>query len=212
MRQLTADGTGPARPGRVYWMEQVHGCTVVTVDEPGAGRRSGPHGVGAVWAGPGDGLVSVAPTASLAVLTADCASIALGSEQGVFGAVHAGWRGLAAGVVEATVEAMRARGAQAIVGALGPCIHPWCYQFSDPDLGRVAARYGDGVRGRTSEGRPALDIPAAVSAALAASAVAQVAGVDACTACAGGYFSHRARADRGRQALVVWSTAGPGRP
>ena len=60
----------------------------------------------------------------------------------------------------------------------------------------MAAVRGHGVRGRTAAGRPALDVPAAVSAALAASGAAEVAGVDACTACAGGYFSHRARGDR----------------
>jgi hypothetical protein len=100
---------------------------------------------------------------------------------------------------------MRSLGATEVVGALGPCIHPECYEFSEPDLDRVAARYGQAVRGRASSGRPALDLPAAVSASLAGAGVRHVSGVAACTACAGGYFSHRARHDRDRQALVVWS-------
>jgi copper oxidase (laccase) domain-containing protein len=160
----------------------------------------------AVCAGPGDGLVSAVRGSALAVLTADCASLALGSEEGIFAAVHAGWRGLVAGVVEATVDAMTAMGASEVVGALGPCIHPECYEFSEADLATVAASYGDSVRGRTSAGRPALALPAAVSAALAAAGAREVGGVDACTACGGGYFSHRARGDTGRQALAVWST------
>jgi hypothetical protein len=164
-----------------------------------------------VFAGPGDALVADRPGVAVTVLTADCASIALGSEEGIFGAVHAGWRGLAAGVVEAAVTAMRSLGATGVVGALGPCIHPACYEFSSEDLADVAGALGDGVRGLTSEGRPALDVPAAVSAALAASGVDEVAGVEACTACAGGYFSHRARGDPGRLALVVWSD-GPSGP
>jgi hypothetical protein len=159
-------------------------------------------------AGPCDGLVSADPSVAVAVLTADCASIALGSREGVFGAVHAGWRGLAGGVVEASVAAMRATGATGVVGALGPCIHPGCYEFSENDLDGLADRYGSGVVGRTTTGRPALDLPAAVSAALTASGATETAGIDACTACAGGYFSHRARRDRGRQAMVVWSTEG----
>ncbi len=177
-----------------------------SVPEAGTGASD----VTAVFAGPGDALVSDAPECTLAVLTADCASIALGSGEGVFGAVHAGWRGLAGGVVEGAVAAMREMGATDVAGALGPCIHAGCYEFSEADLADVAAVRGDAVRGLTSAGRPALDVPTAVSAALVAGGAAEVAGVEACTACAGGYFSHRARGDGGRQALVVWSDAAPG--
>ena len=100
-------------------------------------------------------------------------------------------------------------GAGEVVGALGPCIHPECYEFSDADLATVAAAYGDRVRGRTSDGRPALDLPAAVSAALAAG------GADRDGR---GRRLHRLRrrlllppgaaGTSGRQALVVWSAAG----
>jgi copper oxidase (laccase) domain-containing protein len=160
-----------------------------------------------VFAGEGDALVSSGGGIGLVILTADCASVALGSPEGVLGAVHAGWRGLVDGVVERSVEAMGALGATEVVGAVGPCIHPGCYEFSESDLARVAARLGEGIRSRTVSGRPALDIPAAVSAALTAAGVREQGGVDACTGCAGGYFSHRARGDRGRQALLVWSSA-----
>jgi hypothetical protein len=192
---------------RVHWLDQVHGAEVVAI--AGSGDRAstgpGPWPTVAVFAGAGDSLVSDAASGALAVLTADCASLALGSEEGVFAAVHAGWRGLSEGVVEASVATMRAMGATEVAGALGPCVHPCCYEFSDGDLARVAAVHGDAVRGRTSTGRPALDLPAAVSAALAAAGATETVGVDACTGCGGGYFSHRARGDTGRQALVVWS-------
>jgi copper oxidase (laccase) domain-containing protein len=141
----------------------------------------------------------------LVVLTADCASVALGSPEGVFAAVHAGWRGLTAGVVEGAIDAMRQMGASDVVGALGPCIHAGCYEFSEEDLAQVAAVLGDRVRGTSEAGRTALDVPAAVSAALEAGGAREIAGREACTACAGGFFSHRARRDSGRQALVVWS-------
>jgi polyphenol oxidase len=160
--------------------------------------------------GVGDALVSAAPSVALAVLTADCASLAMGSAEGVFAAVHAGWRGLMAGVVPETVAVMRTLGATEVSGALGPCIHAECYEFSDAELDAVCAVVGERARGRTSGGRAALDIPAAVSAILAACGVSEVAGADACTACQGGYFSHRARGDAGRQALLVWSVAGDG--
>jgi YfiH family protein len=194
-------------------VDQVHGSAVLVAaprSGDGAELTGSRDAVRAVRAGTGDALVSEAPSVALAILTADCASIALGSPEGVFAAVHAGWRGLVAGVVEQAVAAMGSLGATGVVGALGPCIHPECYEFSEPDLDPVAARYGQAVRGRTSSGRTALDLPAAVSAALAGAGVRQVDTVAGCTACAGGYFSHRARRDRGRQALVVWSAAEPG--
>jgi hypothetical protein len=194
-------------------MRQVHGSTVLEVPIPGEQEPKGlEQSVGstvrAVAAGEGDALVTAAASTGLVVLTADCASIALGSPEGVVAAVHAGWRGLVAGVVEQAVEAMRYLGATDVVGALGPCIHPGCYEFSDRDLDRVTDRFGEQVRGETEAGRPALDVPAVVSAALAAAGARQHAGVDACTGCGSGYFSHRARGDLGRQAMVVWSSPG----
>ena len=208
MARTTAGGGASAPIREVRWMRQVHGNTVLVVAPPaGPGLRPEPSGRTPVTARPsgeGDALVAVPGIVGVAVLTADCASIALGSRQGVFGAVHAGWRGLMDGVVERTIATMEALGATDVVGALGPCIHPECYEFSDHDLDRVAARYGEGVRGRTSSGGPALDLPAAVSAALSAGGARRHPGVAACTGCSRGYFSHRARGDAGRQALVVW--------
>jgi YfiH family protein len=203
----------------VHWIRQVHGATVLAV--PSAGRDAAPRPapghpvpVEPVFAGTGDALVAVSPSVALAVLTADCASVALGSPEGIFAAAHAGWRGLAAGVIAGAVGAMRSRGATEVVGALGPCIHAECYEFAEDDLADVAAVLGTRARGRTRDGNPALDIPAAVSSALASCDAAEVAGLDRCTACAGGYFSHRRRTDFGRQALLVWSgdsrSAGPG--
>ncbi len=188
----------------------MHGSTVLVVPPSGSPEWEGPGRavVRAARAGTGDALVTEAGSTGLVVLTADCASIALGSPEGVIGAVHAGWRGLVAGVVERSVETMVALGATEVVGALGPCIHPGCYRFSESDLDRVSDRLGDGVRSRTSDGYPALDLPAAVSAALVAAGARPRAGIDVCTGCGGGYFSHRARADTGRQALVVWSKPG----
>ena len=97
--------------------------------------------------------MSATPGCALAVLTADCAPVALASPEGVFGVAHAGWRGLVAGVLERTVDAMRALGATEIGAVLGPCIRAECYEFGPADLDRVAARLGDGVRATTAVGR-----------------------------------------------------------
>jgi YfiH family protein len=175
------------------WIRQVHGADVTVVAGPGenAGRVA-------------DASVSAVPGVALAVLTADCAPIALASPEGVFGAVHAGWKGLRAGVVEEAVAAMSRLGAGEVHAALGPCLHVECCAFSPADLDSVAARLGPAVRGRTSGGAPALDIPAAVASALGRAGARLVAASPACTACSSGYFSHRQRGELERQALIVW--------
>lgn len=178
------------------WLRQVHGADVVRVRAPGEGSRAR-----------ADASVTDVPGAVLAVLTADCAPVAFASPEGMIGVAHAGWRGVVAGVLERTVEEMRALGASRIEAALGPCIHPGCYEFSAADLDRVADGLGDGVRAETAEGRPALDLPAAVRSSLARAGLdpaTDLTDVDRCTACSADYFSWRASKDTGRQAAVVW--------
>ena len=175
------------------WVRQVHGATVVMVNEPGGGA-------GEV----GDALVATRPGPALAILTADCAPIALVGDNGLYGAVHAGWKGLLGGVVTQAVDALRAAGAHEIEAALGPCIHAECYEFSPGGLDAIAAVLGDGVRGHTASGTPALDIPAAVAVALEQSGVRLVYDEDVCTACSPHHFSYRARQEAARQAMVVY--------
>jgi copper oxidase (laccase) domain-containing protein len=151
-----------------------------------------------------DALVSRDPGVVLCVLTADCAPVALAAPTGAFGAVHVGWRGLMAGVVPGAVGAMDALGARGMVAGLGPCIGPCCYEFSPADLDAVAGRFGDEVRAESRRGRPALDLRAALRAALAQHAVPVAVDASVCTACTEGFFSHRARGDEARQAVFVW--------
>ncbi|MGH9300945.1 MAG: polyphenol oxidase family protein [Acidimicrobiales bacterium] len=182
-------------------LDQVHGAHVVTVDRNGGviDESLGDQGVPT-----GDALVSDTFERALAVMTADCASLALADPHGTMAAVHAGWRGLLAGVIEKTVEAMRRGGTGPIVAALGPCIHPECYEFGLEGLDALGDRFGPGVRARTATGSWALDLPAAVRAAVDRSGAAMVNCPSPCTACHPDYFSHRARGDVGRQALVMW--------
>jgi YfiH family protein len=178
------------------WLRQVHGDAVVRVRAPGenAGARA-------------DAAVTDVPGAALAVLSADCGPVAFASPEGVIGVAHAGWRGVIAGVLEKTVAEMRVLGATRVHAVLGPCIHPACYEFAEPDLDVVAGRLGGTVRSTTTAGRPALDLPAAIRVALGRAGVdadTDVAEVGACTASSPGYFSWRAAQDVGRQAAVVW--------
>jgi YfiH family protein len=176
-------------------LHQVHGIDVVGVARPGdsQGRRA-------------DASVTAQPGAVLAVLTADCAPVVLASRNGVIGAAHAGWRGLAAGVLAATVGSMRTLGAEDIVAALGPCIGPECYEFGADRLKGLANRFGSAVVGQTASGEPALDLRAGVAAALEQAGVQLAHQSGQCTACASNLWSWRARRDEQRQATAVWRT------
>lgn len=104
---------------RLITLHQVHSAEVVTVAGPLPVRPRG------------DGLVTATPGLALAVLTADCAPVLLADrEAGVVGAAHAGWRGMLAGVLEATVAAMEALGARAgaITAVIGPTISQRAYE------------------------------------------------------------------------------------
>ena len=180
------------------WLHQVHGKRVVVVERPGGGRGQ-----------EADAAVTTCSGAALVVRTADCAPIGLASADGVVAAVHAGWRGLMAGVIDEAVAVMRSLGATSIAAARGPCIAPHAYRFSGPDLDAVAARYGPSVVAADSDGYPALDLAEAVRAALARVDAALVAEAKVCTHCSPDHWSWRANRDMARQATVVWVPSGP---
>jgi polyphenol oxidase len=185
-------------------LHQVHGTRVVVVGAP-CPDGAEPWARGPDGAPPdGDALVTAEGGVALAVLSADCASVALGSPEGAYGAVHVGWRGLRAGVLPRAVDSMRALGASDIVAGLGPCIGPCCYEFSEDELGGLEGSWGPGVRGVTTWGSASLDLPAAVRGQLSASEASLVVEAGTCTMCHPGYFSHRGRGDEARQALLVW--------
>jgi YfiH family protein len=179
------------------WLRQTHGAGVVVVDRPGsmAGEAA-------------DAAVTAVPGAALAVHTADCVPIVLLGGRAV-GVAHAGWRGLAAGVVGEAVTALRRLSpTDEVTAVIGPCIRVECYEFGPDDLGRVAAVLGGEVRGRTAGGRPALDLTAAARIALERAGVSTIDDDGSCTACGTRWFSHRARGETARQAAVAWLEEG----
>ena len=192
-RQLTLTGN------RWVMLDEVHGVNVVTVDSLAS----------VAWplAGTGDVIVAEQSTETLAVWVADCAPLALFGANGTSRVVaHAGWRGLADGVIDVAVDALESTGTQVAAAVLGPCIHPCCYEFGDADLEQVARGVGasaSDVAGSTSWGTRALDVPAAVTAGLARRDIEiDVAGT--CTGCDRRFRSHRRRAELERHALVAW--------
>jgi YfiH family protein len=171
----------------------VHGAATVVVTSPGEHT-----GVDA------DAAVTATPGCAVAVMTADCAPVALLADEAA-GIVHAGWRGLLGGVVEAAVARLRDLGAgPSLRAVVGPCIRAGCYEFRGPERDALAEQYGDGVLARTMWSTPAIDVIAGVRAALATCGIDDVEVVGGCTACDNTWFSHRARSEAGRQAAFVW--------
>jgi YfiH family protein len=176
------------------WAEvrQVHGNTVVRIGT----------GTGTDADADADALVTTARGVPLVIYTADCAPLALVAEEAA-AAVHAGWAGLEAGVVERAVAALREESDGPVRAVLGPCIHAERYEFGGDLLDRLVARFGPDVVGRTAVGAPAFDVPAAVRVALAAAGVDDVDDVDVCTAASPDHFSYRRDGVTGRQAMFV---------
>lgn len=150
------------------------------------------------------------PGPHLAMWAADCAVVVLAGSSGNIVAVHAGWRGLAAGAIDVACDEL---GEPARAAVLGPAIHACCYEFGDDDLARVAAGVGvepSAVMGATSSGRRALDVPAAVRSGLRRRGV-ELDATGPCTGCDDRWFSHRVRRDSGRHATIGWMTNEPDR-
>jgi YfiH family protein len=144
-----------------------------------------------------DGQVASARGAAPIVLVADCLPIALVAPEAV-GMLHAGWRGLAGGIVAEGVGALRRAGATRVAAAVGPGARGCCYEVGD----EVRAAFG--TTGRT------LDLAAIATGQLAAAGVGEVHDTGLCTLCARDehgprFFSHRRDGGvTGRQAGVVW--------
>lgn len=191
------------------WVQsrQVHGCAVRVVAEPP--DPSAPP----VEA---DGAATTLEGVAAVVVTGDCLPVALVARDGV-AMLHAGWRGLAAGVLERGVEALRSAGAAGeIHAAIGPAIGVCCYEVDDAVHGAFA-RYPAQV---ARQGGRA-DLKGIARAQLAAAGVApeRIHDVGICTMCAspGLFHSHRrdsgrggAARDTGRQASAVWRVVGDG--
>lgn len=196
----SSPGVAEARSGvsDLPWstFRQVHGNEVVVVDGDAAGRDEDPVAA--------DAAVLTTKGRAVAMLSADCAPVGLASPEGLLAVVHAGWRGLLAGVLEESVSVMRRLGASSIQALLGPCIRAECYAFGESDLDEMERRLGPTLRGVDRQGAPALDLAAGVRAALGAAGAQVVFDTGICTACSPEHWSWRARRDRQRQAMVGW--------
>jgi YfiH family protein len=169
---------------------QVHGRVVQRV-------RPGDTAVrGASRPAEADGQATAMRGVGTLVLTADCLPVALGCS-GAVAMLHAGWRGLAAGVLEEGVRALEELApGEEIVAIVGPCAGVCCYEVGPEVLAEFADAHRDGRH---------IDLRAIAHERLLAAGVARVDDMRACTICDERYFSHRREGSRaGRQAGVAW--------
>lgn len=185
----------------LVFMTQVHGTAVGVVD------AAVPVG----HAPAADALVTSQPGLALVVLVADCAPVLLSDPAaGVVAVAHAGRRGMAAGIVAATVEAMRDLGAQpgSTAALVGPAICGRCYEVPPELQGEVAA-LEPAARSTTRSGTAGLDIRAGVVAQLHRAGVASVEVDPTCTAESEQLYSHRRDGVTGRFAGIAVLTPTP---
>jgi len=182
--------------GRLAMIRQVHGPRVLELSDARQASGPEPHGELEEADGQATALRELAPI----VLTADCLPVALAGG-GAVAMLHAGWRGLAEGIIAHGVRAIRALGAERVVAAIGPGAGPCCYEVADDVHARFRS-FGNAVR----EGRN-LDLKAVAREQLLAEGVAAVHDVGLCTICSPSslFFSHRRDGGiTGRQAGLVW--------
>ena len=151
----------------------------------------------------GDVLTTGVTGAVLGCWVGDCAPVVLIGTAGRVAIAHAGWSGLAAGVLDVAVAAL-AEPVEHVV--LGPAIGPCCYEFGRDDLAAVARGVRapvEAVAGRTAHGSLALDVPAAVAAGVGTDVIR----LGGCTGCTYPGFSHRVRGDVQRHVVAVWQEA-----
>ena len=185
---------GLSGPVALATMRQVHGTDVAVVDGPTAE----PADV--------DALVTAVPGLALMVLVADCAPVLLWDRRAaVIGAVHAGRRGLAGGVLPSALKAMTGLGARVdrMYAVVGPSICPEHYEVPASMQAEVDAA-APGSAAATAGGAPALDIRAGLLAQLHAAGVRKGRVIPHCTAETADYYSYRRDGTTGRFAGLVW--------
>jgi YfiH family protein len=203
--RLTADRPDDVRRNRaalkeqlgvqLSYIRQVHGTAVRRVVEPPVEPTD------AIELPECDGQATAMPGVAPMVMTADCLPVAVAGP-GAVAMLHAGWRGLAGGILAEGVDAVRELGAVGpLQGAIGPGAGPCCYEVGD-DIHAVFAQQDlDIRRGRN------LDLKAIAREQLRRAGVEVVHDVELCTICGDPtlLFSHRRDGGlTGRQAGVVW--------
>jgi len=186
-------------PGEPVWLPQVHGTDVVDAASVAPGT-------------PADASISRKKNVVCAVMAADCMPVLLADEKGeAVAAAHAGWRGLSAGVIEATVEAMGVP-AQRLLAWLGPAIGPKAYEVGAEVREAFLARDSRAAFAfaPTRPGHWNLDLYAVARQRLASVGVTRVSGGGFCTHTEKErFFSYRRDKAMQRMAAAIWLQSSP---
>jgi polyphenol oxidase len=190
-------------PSAPIWLDQVHGTAVATLEGAAlAAARATPPVA--------DAAVTRERGIVCAVLTADCLPVLFADRHGrAVGIAHAGWRGLAAGVLEATIDAFAGQGVAPhdLVAWLGPAIGPAAFQVGADVVAAFGAVDARSASAFAPDGRDRwrADIYRLARQRLAAAGIDDVAGGDLCThADAVRFYSYRRERETGRMAALVW--------
>jgi YfiH family protein len=192
--------------GHVRFMAQAHGAAVAVVDRE-ARHDDVPHDDVPHDDVPDgdvpdvDALVTASAGCAIAVLVADCVPVAVVGGRAV-AVIHAGRRGVVAGVVAATVSALRALDDGPLVATIGPAICGRCYEVPAEMQAEVVAA-APAARTTTAAGTPGLDLPAAVRAQLVGAGVETPEQPAICTREDARFYSHRRDGVTGRFAMVA---------
>ena len=187
LRQVAAE-TGAAP----VLMHQVHGADTVVVPDPDVSVPSC------------DALITRRTDVALLSRAADCVPVLLAdSETGWIGAVHSGRPGLAAGVLPAALDQLRAQGASPTTAWIGPHVCGGCYEVPEEMRAEVSA-VEPAAYAETSWGTPAVDVTAGVHAQLGRLGVRDRERSPVCTRESGDHFSYRRDRTTGRLAGYVW--------
>ncbi|HYN79655.1 MAG TPA: peptidoglycan editing factor PgeF [Lamprocystis sp. (in: g-proteobacteria)] len=189
-----------ALPAEPLWLTQVHGCVVAEHGRASPGCAA-------------DAVVGRRPGQVCAVLTADCLPLLLCDQRGRrVAAIHAGWRGLAAGVIEQSVAALDVA-PRTLLAWLGPAIGPDAFEIGDEVRAALLAAtpgLASAFRARPG-GKWLADLFALARARLARAGVQQVFGGNDCTfSDPTRYYSFRRDGVTGRMASLIWLGAGAG--
>ena len=184
-------------PASPHWLRQVHGADVIRFDgndDTVAEREA-------------DAAVTSSPGVVLAILTADCLPVLFTTKDGrEVGAAHAGWRGLVAGVLEATVDAMQVPG-EDLVAWLGPAASQRAYEIGEEVHDAFLSRDPSAASAfiATRPGHWRIDLYALARQRVADIGVTDVHGGDACTISEPQrFFSYRREPRSGRMATIAW--------
>ena len=190
-------------PAKPYWLSQIHGITVANLDDDPGGLPEA------------DASITSTANTVCAVLTADCLPVLFCDRAGTqVAAAHAGWRGLAAGVLEATVASFAAPPEQ-LMAWMGPAIGPQAFEVGDEvrqafyDVDSAAAEAFVAVSSEANEKKWLADVYRLARQRLAAMGVDAVYGGGRCTFSeADDFYSFRRDGKTGRMASLVWIEGG----